>query len=289
MLNFFLKFKKKVLLTIIPLSLILFILTFTFLFTNNEEQNKVINEPSINETYNQQEDIKKSNEKKEAKKSISDESKIIKKKEKSKEKALTKNEFKTKDPVKKTNEKKIAKLKEKLGSPGLDPINTVNELHEGLVKVSKKEMYDYKKFMPIINDTYDIEKMLNMILGNAWKNSNLEEKNEISLAFAEYITKNYLKRFIKIKDVKFKIEEKKSIKNKFIMIKTTLTPNNKDAVSINYLLSNKNGRWKIFDVLLAGSVSEIATKKSEFSSFLKDGKIKNLIDALNKKNSTLLN
>ena len=150
-------------------------------------------------------------------------------------------------------------------------------------------MYDYKKFMPIINDTYDIEKMLNMILGNAWKNSNLEEKNEISLAFAEYITKNYLKRFIKIKDVKFKIEEKKIIKNKFIMIKTTLTPNNKDAVSINYLLSNKNGRWKIFDVLLAGSVSEIATKKSEFSSFLKDGKIKNLIDALNKKNSTLLN
>ena len=64
MLNFFLKFKKKVLLTIIPLSLILFILTFTFLFTNNEEQNKVINEPSINETYNQQEDIKQSNEKK---------------------------------------------------------------------------------------------------------------------------------------------------------------------------------------------------------------------------------
>ena len=282
MLNFFLKFKKKILLTIILLSLTLFILTFTFLFTSKEEQNNVINESSTNETYNQQEDIKQSNEKKEAKKSISDESKIIKKKEKSKEKALAKNEFKT-------NEKKIAKVKEKLGSPGLDPINTVNELHEGLVKVSKKEMYDYKKFMPIINDTYDIEKMLNMILGNAWKNSNLEEKNEISLAFAEYITKNYLKRFIKIKDVKFKIEEKKSIKNKFIMIKTTLTPNNKDAVSINYLLSNKNGRWKIFDVLLAGSVSEIATKKSEFSSFLKDGKIKNLIDALNKKNSTLLN
>ncbi len=289
MLNFFLKFKKKILLTIILLSLTLFILTFTFLFTSKEEQNNVINESSTNETYNQQEDIKQSNEKKEAKKSISDESKIIKKKEKSKEKALTKNEFKTNDSVNKTNEKKIAKLKEKLESPGLDPINTVNELHEGLVKVSKKEMYDYKKFMPIINDTYDIEKMLNMILGNAWKNSNLEEKNEVSLAFAEYITKNYLKRFIKIKDVKFKIEENKRKKNKFIMINTTLTPNNKDAVSINYLLSNKNGRWKIFDVLLAGSVSEIATKKSEFSSFLKDGKIKNLIDALNKKNSTLLN
>ena len=42
-----------------------------------------------------------------------------------------------------------------------------------------------------------------------------------------------------------------------------------------------------FDVLLAGSVSEIATKKSEFSSFIKNGEIEPLIGAL-KKNSVLL-
>ena len=284
MINFSLKFKKKILLTIILLLLILLILIFTFHFNNNEEQNKAINELSINETYDKQEDVNKSNEqneKKETEKSISNGSKILKKKEKSKEKALHKKKSKSNDPVKKT--------KVESESPSLNPIDTINELHEGLIKVSKKEMDDYKKFMPIINNTYDIQKMLNMILGSAWKNSNMDEKKKISLAFAEYITKNYLKRFIKINDVKFKIEEKKSIKNKFVMIKTTLIPNNNDAVSINYLLSNKNGKWKIFDVLLAGSVSEIATKKSEFSSFLKDGKTNNLIDALNKKNSTLLN
>ncbi len=284
MINFSLKFKKKILLTIILLLLILLILIFTFHFNNNEEQNKAINELSINETYDKQEDVNKSNEqneKKETEKSISNESKILKKKEKSKEKALHKKKSKSNDPVEKT--------KVESESPSLNPIDTINELHEGLIKVSKKEMDDYKKFMPIINNTYDIQKMLNMILGSAWKNSNMDEKKKISLAFAEYITKNYLKRFIKINDVKFKIEEKKSIKNKFVMIKTTLIPNNNDTVSINYLLSNKNGKWKIFDVLLAGSVSEIATKKSEFSSFLKDGKTNNLIDALNKKNSTLLN
>ena len=143
--------------------------------------------------------------------------------------------------------------------------------------------------MPIINNTYDIEKMLNMILGNAWKNSNLEKQKKISLVFEEYVAKNYLKRFVKIKDVKFKIKEKKNIKNKFIIVKTNLIPYNGDEVSINYLLVNKNGKWKIFDVLLAGSVSEIATKKSEFSGFLKEGKIDKLIEALNKKNSILLN
>ncbi|MAZ06992.1 MAG: hypothetical protein CMM99_00790 [Rickettsiales bacterium] len=276
MITFFLKFKKNILLSIIILSLTILVMTLTFLFTNDEE----LNESSINKNLNQQEDIEKS---------ISEESKIIKKTEKSAEKILPKNQSKLNDPVTKTKVKDLAKLKEKFESSNLDPVDTINELHEGLIKVSKKEIYDYKKFMPIINNTYDIEKMLNMILGNAWKNSNLEKQKKISLVFEEYVAKNYLKRFVKIKDVKFKIKEKKNIKNKFIIVKTNLIPYNGDEVSINYLLVNKNGKWKIFDVLLAGSVSEIATKKSEFSGFLKEGKIDKLIEALNKKNSILLN
>ena len=58
---------------------------------------------------------------------------------------------------------------------------------------------------------------------------------------------------------------------------------NDEKVSISYLLSLKSQEWKIFDVLLAGSVSEIATKKSEFKSFIVDGNINPLIDALKKK------
>ena len=48
-----------------------------------------------------------------------------------------------------------------------------------------------------------------------------------------------------------------------------------------------NGEWKIFDVLLAGSVSEIATKKSEFNSFISNNNIEGLIQALKSKNLIL--
>ena len=73
------------------------------------------------------------------------------------------------------------------------------------------------------------------------------------------------------------------------MIKSHLILSDDEKVSINYLLSLKNEKWKIFDVLLAGSVSEIATKKSEFKSFIKDGDINPLIEALSKKNKILIN
>ena len=47
----------------------------------------------------------------------------------------------------------------------------------------------------------------------------------------------------------------------------------------------KDNTWKIFDVLLDGSVSEIATKKSEFRIYIKEKKIDELIEVLKKFNS----
>ena len=73
------------------------------------------------------------------------------------------------------------------------------------------------------------------------------------------------------------------------MVKTELILNNNEKVGINYLLIFNNNKWKVFDILLSGSVSEIATKKSEFSSFIRNGDMSPLIAALKKKNAELLN
>ena len=57
---------------------------------------------------------------------------------------------------------------------------------------------------------------------------------------------------------------------------------NKDKIKINYLLINNRG-WRIFDVLIDGTVSEISTKKSEFSKYLKGGGVDLLIKELKNK------
>ena len=48
---------------------------------------------------------------------------------------------------------------------------------------------------------------------------------------------------------------------KIFLVQTKLKIIDDDDVKIDYLLSKKDKTWKIFDILLAGSVSEIATKK----------------------------
>ena len=86
--------------------------------------------------------------------------------------------------------------------------------------------------------------------------------------------------FKKIKKPSFKLIDEKKIGKNYKLIKTYLIINDNENVEINYLLIKKKNGWRIFDVLLAGSVSEIATKKSEFSKYLKNNDINQLINAL---------
>ena len=106
------------------------------------------------------------------------------------------------------------------------------------------------------------------------------------MVFKRYISKNYSNRFSKIKEISFKNEEKEKISSEIFLIRSNLVIK-KEEFSIDYLLSLKNNTWKIFDVLLDGSVSEIATKKSEFNIFIKEKRIDSLIDALKKFNSQI--
>jgi phospholipid transport system substrate-binding protein len=48
-----------------------------------------------------------------------------------------------------------------------------------------------------------------------------------------------------------------------------------------------SARWQIVDVYLAGTVSELATRRSEFSSVMRRGGAEALVDALQKKTAQL--
>ena len=164
-----------------------------------------------------------------------------------------------------------------------DPMMTVNFLHEGLKKINSNNNSDLKNVLKVINRTYDAEKMLKMIIGADWKNQENEKKKELIMVFKKYISKNYIKRFSKINDVSFINEKKEKISSDFFLVRSNLIFK-QEKISIDYLLSSKDNTWKIFDVLLDGSISEIATKKSEFRIYIKEKKIDELIKALKKFN-----
>ena len=169
------------------------------------------------------------------------------------------------------------------------PTDTINKLHNGLKKFHEQKFDNYILMQDLVNKTYNIEKMISMIIGSKWKSINKNKQEEISLVFGEYVVRNYIKRFKKINNVSFENIGSKELKKNFFLVQTKLKIIDDDDVKIDYLLSKKDKSWKIFDILLAGSVSEIATKKSEFSSFISNENIDELINALKRQNTKLKN
>ena len=208
--------------------------------------------------------------------------------EKISQKISTKNKLETssknnvKQPTKKLHQEKKITISE-------TPKQVVNNLHIGLKKISEKNIKSYNNLISLVKNTYNTETMIAKIIGDTWKKISRKEKDEIVTIFQEYIAINYFKRFKKIKNPTFIFKESKKIGEKFILVKTNLVVDKEEGIPINYLLLLNNNKWRIFDVLLAGSISEIATKKSEFSRFISDGKITPLINALKKQNSILNN
>ena len=129
--------------------------------------------------------------------------------------------------------------------------------------------------------------MISIIIGNKWNNLEPNVKKELVLVFQEYVARNYFKRFSKINNPKFVIDDQKKV-SQYLLLKTILIISNTEEVRIDYLLSNKTSGWKIFDVLIDGAISEIATKKSEFSVYIKKDNIDSLINALREINMKLI-
>ena len=161
----------------------------------------------------------------------------------------------------------------------------IDELHKSLIKISNKTINGDNLALidDVIKNSYDLEKMGRMIIGVDWKKMNTNTQREFIDVFTRFISVNYLRRFNKINELSFEHQTVTVIEDKFKLAKVILTAD-KEKIKIDYLLGLKNEKWKIFDVLLDGSISEIATKKSDFKKIIKEEGVSGLLKSLRIRN-----
>ena len=161
----------------------------------------------------------------------------------------------------------------------------VNELHESLIKISNKTINSDNIALidDVIKNSYDLEKMGKIIIGVDWKQIDTNTQKEFINVFKRFISVNYFRRFNKINELDFEHQTVKVIGDKFKLASVILTADN-EKLKIDYLLGFKNEKWKIFDVLIDGSISEVATKKSDFKKIIKEEGVSGLVKNLRIRN-----
>ena len=72
------------------------------------------------------------------------------------------------------------------------------------------------------------------------------------------------------------------------MVKSQIIKANGEPVEVDYMMHRGSDGWLISDIYLDGTISEVATRRSEFATILKNEGIDGLIAALNRKADILI-
>jgi phospholipid transport system substrate-binding protein len=145
----------------------------------------------------------------------------------------------------------------------------------------------YQKLEPLVLTTFDVPFMMRLSVGPLWAKLSPEQKRDAWKAFARYITATYATRFDDYAGERFQIVGEEQI-NQGTIVKTQLVKSDGEKITINYLLHDNDVAWQIRDVYLAGTISELATRRSDFTATLRSGDIEALISRLNKKADDLI-
>ncbi|HEX9463268.1 MAG TPA: ABC transporter substrate-binding protein [Alphaproteobacteria bacterium] len=140
----------------------------------------------------------------------------------------------------------------------------------------------YEKLEPVVVAAFDLPFMTKMSVGASWNRLAPDEKQRAWKAFARFVTATYSTQFDDYTGEKFEMLGEQPISHGTI-VRTRLVQPDGGKVAINYVLHDNGTAWQIRDVYLAGTISELATRRSDFVSTLRSGGIEALIARLNKK------
>lgn len=140
----------------------------------------------------------------------------------------------------------------------------------------------YQKLEPVVLGTFDVPFMARLSIGPTWGKLSPEQKRRTVQAYTRYIAAIYATRFDDYAGEQFQVLGQQQIKHG-TLIKTHIVKSNGEPVSINYIVHDNDTAWQIRDIYLSGSISELATRRSEFANVLRTGGIDGLINSLNKK------
>ncbi len=144
----------------------------------------------------------------------------------------------------------------------------------------------YGALAPVVLTTFDVAFMTRLSVGPSWAKLSPDEKRRAEQAFARYITTNYASQFDGFSGERFEILGEQRIAHA-TLVRTQIVKPDGEKVAITYALHDNDTTWQIRDVYLAGTISELATRRSDFTATLRSGGIEALIARLNQKADAL--
>ena len=141
----------------------------------------------------------------------------------------------------------------------------------------------YARLQPIVSRAFDLNAMARAAVGPGWSALG-GEQGRVQSAFARLMVASYAKRISEFSGEAFVVEDKAEQRGDVNIVKTKITRAGGSPTKIDYLMRG----GKVVDLYFNGTVSEVATRRSEFAPILASGGSKALVAALEQRGEALL-
>jgi len=146
----------------------------------------------------------------------------------------------------------------------------------------------YDKLAPVIRSTFDLPAMTRIAVGPDWTSIPPEQQTALLESFARMTIATYANRFDGYSGQSFEVDPETQPRNNGRIVRTKLLRPKEEPVVLNYLMRGAGESWKIVDIYLSGTISELATQRSEFGAILKSGGPAALIESLRQQYDKLM-
>ena len=140
----------------------------------------------------------------------------------------------------------------------------------------------FAQIEPVVRRSFDIPTMARLSVGPTWATLTEAQRQQVTESFGRYISAIYADRFDSYGGQKLEVTGEQPAPSG-LMVRSQIVKANGEPVKVDYLMRRSGDTWLISDIYLDGSISELATRRSEFAAILHSQGIDGLIAALNRK------
>ena len=165
--------------------------------------------------------------------------------------------------------------------------DTVQGLYDALLNTMKNgrtlgRSGRFTQLAPVIRRSFDVASMARLSVGASWAGLSEVQRQQVTESFGRYISAIYADRFDSYDGQKLEVTSEQPAPSG-VMVKSQIIKANGEPVKVDYMMRRNGENWLIGDIYLDGAISEVATRRSEFATILRNDGVDGLIAALNRK------
>lgn len=139
---------------------------------------------------------------------------------------------------------------------------------------------------PVLEKTFDLPAILRAAVGLGWSSFQPAQQQDVMTAFRRYTVATWVSNFDSYNGQELSILPALRRVGSAEVVQTKIAKSAGGTNVIDYVMRQAAGSWKVTDVLLGGTISQVAVLRSDFSSLLSRGPLA-LAASLDKKAADL--